>query len=355
MRQLNKGLSRGFALADVLALVTVSGIATAVMPAVVNSSRASAQRSQNVANHRLLGRAQAMYMTENADQFAGVNTSGAAYQGIGSSPTGLTTFADALYGETSSTTPTSTWDWISPILGTKGRFSENRAGRLAQILNRLAPPEAARTNDFVFLGGATDPDVADFEAVIAGGVSQVSYLQPVSFQLYSPAADPDFVPDAGPPGGDFFFRTKLRRGFSGGPAIAPPNFRPVLDRVGTSPSGKVLHADGTRFVDSDGLVSITASVDSMVNGNFGTLGPILDSSNAYGRSAFGAPFNLDLTFRQDDGIHTTMFDGAVRFMTRVQAWTDPAPWYPGGSVFTGEGATAESIEFADANYEGILP
>ena len=356
MHRSNKAGTRGFTIADVAALVTATGVAGALMPAGMNASRLSGQRSQNVANHRMLGQAQTMYMAENEEQYAGVNTSGAAYQGLGASADiGVVEFSDALRGNTDSTTPTSSWDWISPILGEKGRFSPNRAERLAEILNRLAPPEVTRANDFVFIGDAAEPEIREFEAIVAAGLSQVSYLQPSSFHLYSPAAENDFVPDAGPSGGDFFFRTQLRRGFGSNPAIARANFRPVLDRVGTSPSEKVMHADGTRFVDGDGLLSIDASVDSSINGNFATLGPITELSNAYGRSVLGSPVNLELTYRSDNGLHTTMFDGSVRFMSQKESWTDPAPWYPSGSVFTGNGATAESIEFADTNYEGVLP
>ena len=32
-------------------------------------------------------------------------------------------------------------------------------------------------------------------------------------------------------------------------------------------------------------------------------------------------------------------------MTQLQAWTDARPWYPGGSTFTGVGATPESKLF----------
>jgi type II secretory pathway pseudopilin PulG len=353
-----KTRSSGFVITDVIALVAVSGVAAAVMPAVMSTSRVSAQRSQNVANHRLLGKAQGMYMAENLDQYAGLNTSGAAFQGIGFQPTGAVFFTDALYGDTSATTPTSTWDWISPILGEKGRFPANRAGRLAEILDRLADPAATRTIDSVFLSGE-QPDFEDFNAAFSQSIPQVSYLQPASFHLFSSAADPDSIPEAGPAGGDFLFRTSLRQASGDLPAVTPPDFRPVLDRVATSLSSKVLHADGTRFLDADNRLSINADADPFVLGNFASFGPILESSTAYGRSALGSPGNLELTFRQrvngQTGIHATMFDGSVRFMTQEESWTDPAPWYPSGSVFTGNDATAESIEFADANYEGILP
>ena len=49
---------------------------------------------------------------------------------------GFVDFGDSLRGKTDSSTPTSSWDWISPVLGEKGRFSPNRTERLAEILNR---------------------------------------------------------------------------------------------------------------------------------------------------------------------------------------------------------------------------
>ena len=349
---------RGVGIVDTLAVVAMSGTAATLIPAVTHNARVTAMQPQCVMNHRMLWQAQAMYMSENLDQYAGVNTSGAAYQGFGVSLTdGIVEFSDALVGDTDSSTPTASWDWINPILGEKGRFPANRAARLAEVLNRMACPEARRQNDYVFFNGDTKPaEVTDFENAFSGVVSQVSYLQPVSFQLYSSAAEIDSIPLAGPPGGDFFWRpVRLRAGNNAFPAISPVDFRPVLDRVGQNPSSKVMHADGTRFVDTEGDISIDTSTNSFIYGNFSSGGPIDESSNAYGRSGAGAPDNLDLSFRHDGGLYATMFDAAVRFMTREEAWTDPAPWYPGGSVFTGENATQESIEFADSNYEGVLP
>ena len=349
---------RGVGMVDTLAVIAMSGTAATLIPAVTHNARVTARQPQCVMNHRMLWQAQAMYMSENLHQYAGLNTSGAAYQGFGVSlADGIVEFSDALVGDTDSSTPTASWDWISPILGEKGRFPANRAARLAEILNRMACPEATNQTDYVYFGGGGAPsEIADFEQVITDGVKQVSYLQPASFQYFSAAADPDSIPSGGPPGGDFIYRVdRLRASPVSAPAISPADFRPVLDRVGTNPASKIMHADGTRFVQAGGMLSLDSDPDSIFYGNFGTGGPILEVSNAYGRSGAGSPDNLDLSFRHDGGLYATMFDGAVRFMTREEAWTDPAPWYPGGSVFTGENATQESIEFADSNYEGVLP
>jgi hypothetical protein len=48
-------------------------------------------------------------------------------------------------------------------------------------------------------------------------------------------------------------------------------------------------------------------------------------------------------------MNTGRFDGSVAYVTLKQAWANPDPWWPTGSVFTfrvgGDGgATPESIE-----------
>lgn len=302
----------------------------------------------------MLGSAQAMYLVENDDQYAGVNTSGAAYQGIGLGTTGVTAFSDALIGEISAATPTSSWDWISPILGEKASLTDSRADRLAEILNRVACPEATRNNDAVYSSDDV-ADGADFERVVAAGVRQVSYLQAASFQFYSANADLAFIPDSGPPGGDFFLRSPLHQGFAS-PVVTRSDFRPVLHAIGTSPSQKIIHADGTRYLAQGDQLELEASLDTRFYGNFGTSGPTFDGSAAYGREFLGDPGNIDLSFRHKGGMNATMFDGSVRWLSREEAWTDPTPWYPSGSVFTGEGATPESVEFVENNFAGsVLP
>jgi hypothetical protein len=77
---------------------------------------------------------QSIYAGSNGDHFAGPTTSGFWGQ--------LNNRQKARQGyifETSSETPTSTQDWISPIVGETLGLSANRARRTAQIFNNHLP------------------------------------------------------------------------------------------------------------------------------------------------------------------------------------------------------------------------
>lgn len=300
--------------------------------------------------HRQLGQAQHGYIMDHMGQYAGVNTSGAPYQAEVIVPgEGVVRASDFLLGDTTSSTPTQVQDWISPILGDAIDLGDNRAVRTANILNKLGDPRATRVNDFLF-GNAGD--ASDFEAMHAiTGFRQVSYLQPRSFQVYSsrsknvPVAPDDLV------GGGISISPSLRTEHPDSPALVPVDFDPNIDNVGVALSTKVMHADGTRFYSADVGLDINIDVNPAVNGNFVDFGPIFHASTAYGRDFNAAPGNIDLSFRGRDGsMLATMFDGSVRSFTREQAWTDPTPWYPSGSTFTGSGATPESIGFATKHF-----
>src|SRR5262249_4613891 len=80
-----------------------------------------------------------------------------------------------------------------------------------------------------------------------------------------------------------------------------------------------------------------------IYGGFTDPGPIFDASTAYGRRGPGAPGNVTLTFRHPGrAIDIAYFDGHIGSMKSAQAWTDAAPWYPGGSIFNGTNGTPES-------------
>src|SRR5690606_27586555 len=108
------------------------------------------------------------------DFIPGPNTSGADYQ------VGL-----SLTGDTTSETPTSTHDWISPIIGESAGLSINRARRTKQIFEDFGCPSTYEDNQSVWLGGGSPPDRTDFDDLLAnGGIRQVSYLSPASFHYY---------------------------------------------------------------------------------------------------------------------------------------------------------------------------
>ncbi len=301
--------------------------------------------------HAQLAQAQGVYINNNMGQYAGVNTSGAIYQAQGIVPgVGVVDASDFLLGDTSSSTPTQAQDWISPIMGDTVNLGANRAMRMANILNKLGDPRATRFNDVLF--GTTD-DTADFETVFATvGFRQVSFLQPRSFQVYSSRRDDVPFPPTDLIKGAINVSRVLKTEHSDTPALVPIDFEPNINNVGVSLASKVMHADGTRFYSNVIGLDVDTSTHPEVNGAFVDFGPIAKFSTAYGRDAVGsAPGNIELSFRGRDGsMLAAMFDGSVRSFTRQQAWTDPTPWYPSGSTFTGSNATPESIDFAAKNF-----
>ncbi len=341
---------RGLTLTDTAAAVTVFALASAVVMVGLGGKGAASGGATSARLHAALGQAQGVYIGDHDGAYAGVNTSGAPYQarGIDLDMGGIVEAADLLLGDTSSSTPTQVQDWMSPILGDTLPLSPNRAQRTADLLNRLGDPRAVRMNDLLF--GNAD-DATDFEQVIvSSGFRQVSFLQPRSFQVYSsrsdsvPNAPTDLLGDV-----DSVLSRPLRTEHPLSSALVPVDFAPSIDHVGVSPSMKVMHADGTRYL-AGAILDISIETSPQTNGNFIDTGPIYHASVAYGRANSSAPGNLELSFRGLDGsMLATMFDGSVRAFSRAEAWTNPIPWYPSGSLFTGSDATPESIEFAAKN------
>ena len=281
----------------------------------------------------VLSQAQFHYMNQFKGQYAGINTSGAYYQGIypGENPV---TKSGLLLGTTVSNRPTDTWDWISPILGHSANFSPNRALRLQQILNVWDCPSVSGNNNSIY---GTAPDRADFDiAFMHAGFRKVSYLQPASFHYYSVLNTN--VPRSG--------ILRLKQTPFQDVANIPASFSPRLSNVGIQPSMKVLHADGTRYVASSDYSDIVVSNNSTVYGNFAEATPVDVLSNAYSRSdrSISHGYGHKLSFRHASGkINAAFFDGSVRSLPKEEAWGEAQYWYPGGSTFTGLNATPESL------------
>ena len=341
---------RAFTLTESIAGVLTLG-AVGASAAVGLGGAGPIQGKINSANrHRQLGQAQHVYLTDRMGQYAGVNTSGAPYQARGiNDDTGLIIAADLLLGDTSSSTPTQTYDWISPIMGDAINLGANRAQRMANIFNKLGDPRATRRNDHFFGPAADAQDFIDRQFV--PGYRQVSFLQPRSFHMYSsqtlaPRAPTDLLGEI-----DIDLSPRLHSEHPEEPALVPIDFNPNINNVGASLASKVMHADGARYLGVVDGLDIDIQTAPGVNGAFMDCGPILGGSVAYGREFNAAPGNIELSFRGADGsMLATMFDGSVRSFSREQAWTDPTPWYPSGSTFTGTGATPESIDFATKHF-----
>lgn len=324
-------------------LAVMSALLGVLLP-VAASARAAARNAQCMAQARTLHADSMAWAASNKDNLPGVNTTGRAYL--------RTADSVRLCGDTSPTTPTSVFDWISPVMGASLQLSPNRAVRTRELFDRLACPESSGMNNALYGPGGV-PDRADFEAILHGeGFRQVSYLSPASFHLLG-KRESGGSPWSAPSGGWHYpYR---------GPVTTPPAYTPRLDRVG-SPALKVWVADGTRYVASPSVLDFDINPRPQFFGSFTSSGPIYVGSTEYGqdpsqvefpggangervlpRSVY--PHNVRRSFRHGGKINAAYFDGHVGAMDEARARTDATPWYPSGSVYTGIRGTADSQHF----------
>jgi len=332
----------GFTLIEALVVVAVLAALTGVLLPVVGSSRAAARRAKCMMQEKNLHNQSMAWAASNKDQLPGVNTTGKPYLRFPE--------FTSLCGDTTTETPTSVFDWISPVMGGALNLSANRAERTAQLFEDLACPDARRVNDALY-GPAGVPDYADFDAIHRGaGFRQVSYLSPAAFHLLG-KRESGGNPWAGPAGGWHYpYR---------GPGTTPGGYRPRLHAVG-NPALKIWVADGTRYVASERVMDFDINPRPYFYGSFTTSGPIYVGSTAYGqdpsqvefpggsngervlpRSVY--PINARLSYRHGGRIHAAYFDGHIGALDEATARSDATPWYPKGSVFTGIRATSDSL------------
>lgn len=348
--------SRGFTLIELLVVIAIIALLIGILLPAIGSARATARAVVCQAGLRNLNTAQQTYAADNRDWFSSPVTVGTRYLGRTIIPgKGVVFGGTALEGSTSSSTPTSTQDWISPLLGDSVNLPSNRAGRTQYIFNTLGCAEARLDNNFPF-GTAGDED--DFERVVAEGTRQISYLMPSGFA---------HLGNYGNTPAGLAIQAYLRNAVENAPGGIPnpnlnnitsmlshPNapkqpasYRNRLDRVGISASSKIMASDGTRYyTDRDGL-DFDISTTPSIYGSFTESTPTFRGSASFGRQFPGSVSgtNHKLSFRHGDKINVTRFDGSGSSMTNVEAWTDPNPWHPSGSLWTDGDNTTESIEF----------
>ncbi len=325
-------------LAVALAMVT---ICLALLVVAARGTRTGAQSAVSLGNVRLLSEGQLRFAQDNDGYIAGPNSTGLPAASLLRIDDELLFGRILLLGDQTPTTPTTTFDWISPILGDELGLSTNRAERYWQIMELLACPRATRMNDFLF---GTAEDLSDFEAIFEErGYRQVSYLAPASF-LGLPAV----------PGGvdwDYplpkeVFVPRLFEPFPT-PFRLPSDYRPRLDRIDNA-GNKVCVAGGTRYyLGHEGLLDFDVNPAPVLYSSFASSGPTFEGSIAYGRKDGPVPdesveSNIRLSCRYPGyGFHAGRWDGSAYGLTAFEAWADPVPWHPTGSIYAGSAGTPE--------------
>ncbi|MEK6703595.1 MAG: prepilin-type N-terminal cleavage/methylation domain-containing protein [Planctomycetota bacterium] len=326
--------TKAFTLIELLVVIAIIALLISLLLPALGIARRTAQKIVGSASQRGLVQNQTLYINDSKDYFAGPNTSGAEHLIFGPGQS----IGQNLLGDKTAATPTTTHDWISPILGEAGGLPANRARRTQKIFNKLGCPTARLQNDQLY-GSA--PDVADFrQALDDGGFKQVSFLSPSAFH-YLPMGEvaARFL-------GNGRFQRYMVDGF-GTPVKTPSSYRPKLERVGR-PSGKVFVMDGNRYLATDPsgtVLDFDIGVAPGIYGSFLDAGPIFDNSTAYGRSvnspSQGEGWKLSVR-HVSKTMNVCFFDGHGASLKGDEIWGDASYWYPSGSTFTGGGATPEA-------------
>jgi len=349
----------GFTLIELLVVIAIIALLIGILLPALSAARESARNVVCKSSLRTMGQLNLIYANSNNETYATPVTVGARYTGRVVDPEqgGLVSGSDVLEGNSSAVTPTSTQDWISPIMGDSVNLSTNRAERTRQIFNEFGCASARVFNDIIY-DGSSPSDFDEFEALIIDGIRQVSYLMPTGFAHLSRDAEAYIQGFAEEVPGQIPLPAAVN-GMMSHPSSPqqPMGFRHKISRVGTSPSSKVMVSDATRYWDGT-VLDFDPATNPRWYGSFTASSPQYDGSRSMGRNPGGLregdDTNLQLTFRHGGEINTARFDGSVGQLNQTETWTDPRPWWPTGTRWNEQSPTPESELFMEDDVDGRI-
>ncbi|MFI4898244.1 MAG: type II secretion system protein [Phycisphaerales bacterium JB059] len=349
-----------FTLIELLVVIAIIALLIGILLPALGQARESARDLVCKTTMRGINQGQQLYAADFRDHYSSPVNIGTPYLGRAIDPggAGLVSGADRMEGNQNASTPVSTQDWLTPVIGDSMNLPGNRANKQAQLWDVLGCPSAREYYDEPYSSAG---DIDDFERIFNDrGYRQGSYLMPSGFAHLSRdnfgsniSYLRSLIAEVGgsinlPYGEDAL--AVMMMSHPNGPR-QPGGFRHRLDRVGTQVASKVAFAEGTRYLDPQRLV-LDFDIAAIPGryGSFTDSTPTFRESIAWGKETLEGQENLLLSVRHGSNINVARWDGSGDAMTIQEAWTDPNPWHPSGTTWVDGDNTDESIEFMEAQH-----